>query len=122
MCIAGDLLSVNPIIAGWVQNLFCLNERVVYTGEWEYGFFSMTAVGATNVGSIRVYSDKVRLMFNMWSRVSFIHNNDKQRILLCFKLGCVVMSSLYTTLLMKGFCLTVICSVASQTLDFQYRC
>jgi len=36
-----------------------LNERAVYVGEWEHGFFSMTAVGATNVGSIKVHSDKV---------------------------------------------------------------
>ncbi|XP_034752954.1 phosphatidylserine decarboxylase proenzyme, mitochondrial [Etheostoma cragini] len=41
-----------------VKELFCLNERVVLTGQWEHGFFSLTAVGATNVGSIRVYFDK----------------------------------------------------------------
>ncbi|KAI9991517.1 hypothetical protein PInf_019211 [Phytophthora infestans] len=32
-------------------NLFP-NERVALLGEWEHGFFSLTAVGATNVGSI----------------------------------------------------------------------
>ncbi|KPP68372.1 phosphatidylserine decarboxylase proenzyme-like, partial [Scleropages formosus] len=30
----------------------------VLSGEWTYGFFSLTAVGATNVGSIRIYFDK----------------------------------------------------------------
>jgi phosphatidylserine decarboxylase len=29
----------------------------VYVGHWPEGFFSMTAVGATNVGSIRVHLD-----------------------------------------------------------------
>lgn len=53
---------MNPTIAGWIPELFSLNERVVYVGEWEHGFFSMTAVGATNVGSINVYCDKVLLL------------------------------------------------------------
>ena len=35
-----------------------MNERVVYIGEWAGGFMAYTAVGATNVGSIRVYKDK----------------------------------------------------------------
>lgn len=56
----GELLSVNPKIARLLPDLFVLNERAVYVGEWEHGFFSMTAVGATNVGSIKVHSDKVK--------------------------------------------------------------
>ena len=54
----GELFSVNPSVAKWVAGLFSLNERAVYAGEWRHGFFSMTPVGATNVGSIRVYSDQ----------------------------------------------------------------
>ncbi|XP_055932397.1 phosphatidylserine decarboxylase proenzyme, mitochondrial-like isoform X1 [Argiope bruennichi] len=54
----GELLSVCPGIVNWIAGLFNLNERVVYSGEWEHGFFSMTAVGATNVGSIKVYFDE----------------------------------------------------------------
>lgn len=37
--------------------MLTLNERVVYRGQWRHGFFSMTAVGATNVGSIVVPPD-----------------------------------------------------------------
>ncbi|XP_029920871.1 phosphatidylserine decarboxylase proenzyme, mitochondrial isoform X1 [Myripristis murdjan] len=54
----GSLMSVRPGVARWVKELFCLNERVVLTGQWQHGFFSLTAVGATNVGSIRVYFDQ----------------------------------------------------------------
>lgn len=54
----GKLLSVNPRIAGWLPDLFSLNERVVYIGEWGGGFMSYAAVGATNVGSIKVYCDR----------------------------------------------------------------
>jgi phosphatidylserine decarboxylase precursor len=52
-------MSVNPGMARWIKELFCHNERVVLTGDWKHGFFSLTAVGATNVGSIRIYFDQV---------------------------------------------------------------
>ncbi|XP_076753657.1 phosphatidylserine decarboxylase [Xylocopa sonorina] len=54
----GKLLSVNPKIAKYLPDLFSLNERVVYVGKWADGFMAYTAVGATNVGSIKVYCDK----------------------------------------------------------------
>lgn len=50
---------MKPGVARWLQGLFNFNERAVYAGKWRYGFFSMTAVGATNVGSINVYFDEV---------------------------------------------------------------
>ncbi|XP_060079813.1 phosphatidylserine decarboxylase proenzyme, mitochondrial-like [Ylistrum balloti] len=54
----GDLLSVSPHVVRRVAGLYNYNERAVYMGTWDYGFFSYTAVGATNVGSIRIYCDK----------------------------------------------------------------
>ncbi|KAK1328353.1 hypothetical protein QTO34_011926 [Cnephaeus nilssonii] len=56
--VPGSLMSVNPGMARWIKELFCHNERVVLTGDWKHGFFSLTAVGATNVGSIRIYFDR----------------------------------------------------------------
>ena len=50
----GELLSVAPPILRNIQGLFELNSRVVLEGEWRWGFFSLTAVGATNVGSIKI--------------------------------------------------------------------
>lgn len=41
-----------------MPNLFTLNERVALLGRWRHGFFSMTPVGATNVGSIHINFDK----------------------------------------------------------------
>ena len=56
---AGLLLSVNPYVAKHIPDLLNLNERVVYVGEWQHGFMALAAVGATIVGSIRVYHDPV---------------------------------------------------------------
>lgn len=45
----GELLSVSPKIAKWVPGLFALNERAVYIGNWQHGFFSFTAVGELSI-------------------------------------------------------------------------
>ncbi|XP_060699780.1 phosphatidylserine decarboxylase proenzyme, mitochondrial isoform X2 [Chiloscyllium punctatum] len=79
----GSLMSVNPGVARWIKELFCHNERVVLAGEWIHGFFSLTAVGATNVGSIRIYFDSdlhtnsPRYMKGSYNDFSFAANNNK---------------------------------------------
>ncbi len=55
--IAGQLLPVNPLVAYFLPSLFCANERVAVFGTWAHGFYSYTAVGATNVGSMRLTFD-----------------------------------------------------------------
>lgn len=63
---SGELLSVSPKVASWLPGLFCLNERVLYMGNWKHGFFSYTAVGATNVGSVEIFIDS-ELKTNRWT-------------------------------------------------------
>lgn len=58
---AGELFSVSPYMAKRLENLFVLNERVALLGRWKHGFFGMVPVGATNVGSIVVNFDTVRI-------------------------------------------------------------
>merc|ERR1711935_12153 len=53
----GDLFSVNPWLAHRMRDLFVLNERATLIGQWQHGFFSYCAVGATNVGSIIFHYD-----------------------------------------------------------------
>ena len=53
----GTLFPVAPSIAYYVPSLFTRNERVVLSGEWMHGFYSLTAVGAYNVGSVKLNYD-----------------------------------------------------------------
>ncbi|MBW0488341.1 hypothetical protein O181_028056 [Austropuccinia psidii MF-1] len=66
----GELFSVSPWMAGKLADLFVLNERVALLGKWRHGFFSMTPVGATNVGSIMINFDS-ELKTNRANRQEF---------------------------------------------------
>jgi phosphatidylserine decarboxylase len=56
--VPGHLLPVTTHLTTRLNDLFLVNERVVLVGEWDYGRFSYTPVGATNVGSITVAFDE----------------------------------------------------------------
>ncbi|KAE8634519.1 hypothetical protein XENTR_v10002335 [Xenopus tropicalis] len=84
----GSLMSVNPGVARWIKELFCYNERVVLTGGWKHGFFSLTAVGATNVGSIQIYFDRglqtnsPRYSKGSYNDLSYVTNNNQDGIVM----------------------------------------
>jgi phosphatidylserine decarboxylase len=56
--IAGYLHSVAPKYVRKHPNVFKENERVLLYGKWLNGFFSMSFIGATNVGSISLNFDR----------------------------------------------------------------
>ncbi|KAG9452269.1 hypothetical protein H6P81_005173 [Aristolochia fimbriata] len=51
---SGRLFPVNERAARTFRNLYIENERVVLEGQWEGGFMAVAAIGATNVGSIKL--------------------------------------------------------------------
>ena len=68
----GHLLSVSPALVARIPGLFSINERVAYLGEWQHGFFSMTAVGATNVGSVVVgFDPSLNTNLRKWEKDTF---------------------------------------------------
>lgn len=54
----GELFGVAPYFQARIPGLFTVNERVALLGKWKHGFFSMTAVGASGVGSIDIIFDR----------------------------------------------------------------
>ncbi|KAN0035588.1 hypothetical protein ACTA71_004870 [Dictyostelium dimigraforme] len=54
----GYLFPVAKVAVDNIPGLFAMNERVVLTGNWKHGFYSLTPVGASNVGTIVMDFDK----------------------------------------------------------------
>ncbi|KAF3336359.1 phosphatidylserine decarboxylase proenzyme 1 [Carex littledalei] len=52
---SGRLFPQNERAVQTIRNLYIENERVVLEGEWKEGFIALAAIGATNIGSIRLF-------------------------------------------------------------------
>jgi phosphatidylserine decarboxylase len=57
--INGELFPVAPWFMKVVKEVSFLNEKVIFSGNWKHGRFSMIPVGATNVGSI-IYNSSAK--------------------------------------------------------------
>ena len=55
--IVGYLAPVKPSYVEKHKDVFKENERVTLFGDWAKGYFSMTFVGALNVGSMSLHFD-----------------------------------------------------------------
>ncbi|GJN29998.1 hypothetical protein PR202_gb18270 [Eleusine coracana subsp. coracana] len=53
--VKGHLFPQNERAVRTIRNLYVENERVVLEGQWKEGFAAIAAVGATNVGSIKLF-------------------------------------------------------------------
>nr|AKM76648.1 mitochondrial phosphatidylserine decarboxylase [Geranium phaeum] len=54
---SGHLLPLNERATRTISNLYVENERVVLEGAWQGGLMAMAAIGATNVGSIKLFTE-----------------------------------------------------------------
>ena len=81
---SGELLSVRPGVMQMVHGLFVFNERIVLKGSWQHGFFSMVAIGATNVGSIVINIPNQVSEARIYQRIIGIFSNELSSLSYCF--------------------------------------
>jgi phosphatidylserine decarboxylase len=74
--IAGYLEPVDPRYLARHGDVLKSNERVNILGDWSQGFFAMSFVGATNVGSINLHFDE-SLVTNSAQHTSVHKHSDK---------------------------------------------
>jgi phosphatidylserine decarboxylase len=74
--IAGYLEPVGPDYLEKHKDVLKDNERVNVLGEWAYGFFTISFIGALNVGSIKLlFDDQLRTNIKSPSEPYFTDRN-----------------------------------------------
>ena len=79
----GHLFSVDPRVLRKIEGIFNFNERVLLSGHWEWGIFLYGAIGAFNVGSVKLNfkTEKVRffiisiciMLYKKLNNIQYIH-------------------------------------------------
>jgi phosphatidylserine decarboxylase len=67
---------VATAVVARVPEVFAQNERVALLGSWEHGFFSLTAVGAYNVGSIQLLGPLDEEIVGFDLKLQFSHQSE----------------------------------------------
>jgi phosphatidylserine decarboxylase len=74
--ITGYLYSVNPSYLDIYKDVLKQNERVNLLGDWGHGFFGISFVGATNVGSIVLNFDESVVTNHKRTRTAYTNDKD----------------------------------------------
>lgn len=76
---SGRLYPVNERATRTIRNLYVENERVVLEGKWQQGYLAVTAVGATNIGSIELNIEP-ELMTNQPTKKLLQSERPRERV------------------------------------------
>lgn len=79
--ITGYLEPVMPSYLKKHKNVLKDNERVNLLGEWTHGFFTISFIGALNVGSIKLHFDDVLKSNVKTPADQFFHDKNYQLLL-----------------------------------------
>ncbi|KAF0932791.1 hypothetical protein E2562_012127 [Oryza meyeriana var. granulata] len=75
---SGHLFPQNERAVRTIRNLYVENERVVLEGQWKEGFVAIAAIGATNVGSIKIFIEPELRTNKAGSKIVNSHAPDER--------------------------------------------